>query len=202
MLLNDGSDDLRRRLGDLILGGPTAELADKPGGVFLRDASALSMEEKTLLKAAARVVLRDNDGTLAEQLSRPATSLAMQQSIRRNRSDANRPLVTSSVGDASAAAGERLLFDNGMGGFTRGWPRIRSLTARRRLAPGPLDNVLANPGFGCLVTEAGGGFTWAGNSQMNRLTPWSNDPVSDPPGEVVYLRDEETGEFWTPTPAP
>jgi cellobiose phosphorylase len=62
--------------------------------------------------------------------------------------------------------------------------------------------VLASPDFGCLVTEAGGGYTWADNSQMNRLTPWSNDPVSDPPGEVIYLRDEETGEFWTPTPAP
>ena len=62
--------------------------------------------------------------------------------------------------------------------------------------------MLANPGFGCLVTEAGLGYTWAGNSQMNRLTPWSNDPVSDPPGEVVYLRDEETGEVWTPTPLP
>ena len=52
------------------------------------------------------------------------------------------------------------------------------------------------------MTESGGGYTWAGNSQMNRLTPWSNDPVSDAPGEVIYLRDEETGEFWTCTPAP
>src|SRR5262249_15413429 len=70
------------------------------------------------------------------------------------------------------------------------------------LPPAPWTNVLSNPGFGCLVTEAGLAYSWAGNSQMNRLTPWSNDPVSDPPGEVVYLRDEETGEFWTPTPLP
>ena len=62
--------------------------------------------------------------------------------------------------------------------------------------------MLANPGFGCLVTEAGLGYSWAGNSQMNRLTPWSNDPGSDPPSEVIYLRDEETGEVWTPTPLP
>jgi cellobiose phosphorylase len=68
--------------------------------------------------------------------------------------------------------------------------------------PAPWVNVLANPDFVCVVTEAGGGYTWAGNSQMNRLTPWSNDPVTDPPGEAVYLRDEETGEFWSPTPAP
>ena len=71
-----------------------------------------------------------------------------------------------------------------------------------RLPPAPWTNVLANPGFGCLVTEAGLGYSWAGNSQMNRLTPWSNDPVSDPSGEVIYLRDEETGDFWTPTPLP
>ena len=62
--------------------------------------------------------------------------------------------------------------------------------------------MLANPQFGCLVTEGGLGYTWAGNSQMNRLTPWSNDPTSDSPGEVIYLRDEETGDFWTPTPLP
>ncbi len=89
-----------------------------------------------------------------------------------------------------------------MGGFT---PDGREYVIRLRggeRPPAPWSNVLANPDFGCLVTEAGGGYTWAGNSQMNRLTPWSNDPVSDPPGEVVYLRDEETGEFWTPTPAP
>ena len=50
--------------------------------------------------------------------------------------------------------------------------------------------------------RAGSGYTWAGNSQANRLTPWNNDPVSDPPGEVLYLRDEETGALWSPTPLP
>ena len=72
----------------------------------------------------------------------------------------------------------------------------------RERPPAPWSNVLANPGFGCLITEAGAGYTWAGNAQMNRLTPWSNDPVADPPGEALYLRDEETGEFWSPTPGP
>ena len=74
--------------------------------------------------------------------------------------------------------------------------------ARPTLPPAPWTNVLANPGFGCLVTEAGLGYSWAGNSQTNRLSPWSNDPTSDPPGEAIYLRDEETGDFWTPTPLP
>ena len=71
-----------------------------------------------------------------------------------------------------------------------------------RLAPAPWSNVVANPVFGFLVSESGSGFTWSGNSQTNRLTPWSNDPVSDPPGEVVYLRDEDSGEIWCPTPLP
>jgi cellobiose phosphorylase len=70
------------------------------------------------------------------------------------------------------------------------------------LPPAPWINVLANSQFGCLATEAGLGYSWAGNSQMNRLTPWSNDPTSDSPGEVIYLRDEETGDLWTPTSMP
>ena len=61
---------------------------------------------------------------------------------------------------------------------------------------------MANPFFGFLISEAGSGYTWAGNSQANRLTPWNNDPVSDAPGEVVYLRDEASGEVWCPTPLP
>ena len=68
--------------------------------------------------------------------------------------------------------------------------------------PAPWVNVIANPEFGCLVSDSGLGYTWAGNSQLNRLTPWSNDPVTDPPAEVVYLRDQESGDVWTPTPQP
>jgi len=71
-----------------------------------------------------------------------------------------------------------------------------------KLPPAPWINVVANPSCGFLASETGLGYTWAGNSQTNRLTPWNNDPVSDPPGEVIYLRDEATGEFWSPTPLP
>ena len=68
--------------------------------------------------------------------------------------------------------------------------------------PAPWVNVVANPEFGFLVSESGGGYTWALNSGENRLTPWSNDPVTDRPGEALYLRDEETAEVWSPTPQP
>ena len=114
-----------------------------------------------------------------------------------------------------------LLFSNGLGGFTpdgreycilvrcparldvrRNGSSTRPAAPRPLLPPAPWINVVANPAFGFQVSEAGSGFTWAGNSQANRLTPWSNDPAADPPGEVVYLRDEETGEVWSPTPLP
>jgi cyclic beta-1,2-glucan synthetase len=201
VVLNDASEDLSRRLEKLIQSGTAAQQTGKPGGIFLRDATALSTEEKTLLEAAARVILRDSDGPLSEQLPHVETMPEMGERIgeKGRLQDAGRS-GPSPVGDGSTS--QHLLFDNGLGGFSPdGREYVISLRAGQR-PPAPWINVLANPDFGCLVTESGGGYTWAGNSQMNRLTPWSNDPVSDPPGEVVYLRDEETGEFWTPTLAP
>jgi cyclic beta-1,2-glucan synthetase len=96
-----------------------------------------------------------------------------------------------------------LLFTNGGGGFTTDGQEYVIVPARSGEAPpAPWINVVANAGFGFLVTDSGGGCTWAINSQANRLTPWTNDPVSDPPGEAIYLRDETTGEVWSPTPLP
>jgi cyclic beta-1,2-glucan synthetase len=68
--------------------------------------------------------------------------------------------------------------------------------------PAPWINVIANPQFGFQVAADGGGFTWSLNSRENQITPWSNDPVGDRPGEVFYLRDEETGVLWSPTATP
>src|SRR5262249_9532270 len=79
---------------------------------------------------------------------------------------------------------------------------LLSSAPRCVLPPAPWINVVANPAFGFLVSESGAGYTWAGNSQTNRLTPWNNDPISDRPGEAVYLRDEATGQVWTATPLP
>ena len=198
VVLNGAAGDgLRGALEALVQSG-LAELINKPGGIFLRNAADLSAEENMLFEAAARVILRDSDGTLIERLSCPET-VGTVKSIG---SDILRAPLRSGAGDVPEPITEPRLFDNGMGGFTRdGREYVISLRGSER-PPAPWTNVLANPDFGCLVTEAGGGYTWAGNSQMNRLTPWSNDPVSDPPGEIVYLRDEETREFWTPTPAP
>jgi cyclic beta-1,2-glucan synthetase len=93
---------------------------------------------------------------------------------------------------------EPLQLENGFGGFTQDGREYVIRLAAGEYTPAPWANVLANDDFGCVVTEAGGGFTWAANSGEHRLTPWSNDPLLDQPGDVLYLRDEETGEVWTP----
>ena len=201
VILDERDGEAAQRLRTELQTGAASESLGKPGGIFLLAADRLSADDAVLLTAAARAVLGGGRGSLADQLDhRPAAAPPLP------------PLLTSCSIATEAAAEptkepEGLLFWNGFGGFTRRWSRVRDRHRRHSpggpaLPPAPWTNVLANPGFGCLVTEAGLGYTWAGNSQMNRLTPWSNDPVSDPPSEVIYLRDEETGEVWTPTPLP
>jgi cellobiose phosphorylase len=173
----------------------------KPGGMFFFSADKMMTDDVGLLAAAARAVLGGDRGSLTKQIDRsadpepapafPFTSAAIPTKIRARRT--RRP--------------KGLRFWNGFGGFTRDGREYvividGTSQSRPALPPAPWANVLANPQFGCLATEAGLGYSWAGNSQMNRLTPWSNDPTSDSPGEVIYLRDEETGDFWTPTPMP
>ncbi len=92
--------------------------------------------------------------------------------------------------------------DNGLGGFSRDGKEYVIHLKPGEHTPHPWVNVIANPQFGFLVSEAGSGCTWAVNSGENRLTPWRNDPVTDLPGEALYLRDEETGLVWSPTPMP
>jgi cyclic beta-1,2-glucan synthetase len=100
-----------------------------------------------------------------------------------------------------AATTTPLAFDNDIGGLTSdGAYQLR--VHGDRVPPAPWANVVANEHAGFVISERGAGCTWVENSYFFRLTPWHNDPVSDPPGEVVYLRDEESGDFWSATPAP
>jgi N,N'-diacetylchitobiose phosphorylase len=119
-------------------------------------------------------------------------------------------LSISGMPDTGAAfpsePAEPLRFFNGYGGFSRAGDeyviRLGSGPAALRLPPLPWVNVVANEALGFLASETGAGYTWYGNSRLNRLTPWSNDPVIDPHGEAFYLRDEENGAFWSPLPGP
>ncbi|MFI5301386.1 MAG: GH36-type glycosyl hydrolase domain-containing protein, partial [Polyangiales bacterium] len=134
-------------------------------------------------------------GSLARQLHRATTDgFARSASIEPTRAPA--PILPV------ASPRPRLHFDNGVGGFSEDGREYVLLLGPGVRAPAPWSNVIANPRFGTLVSETGASFTWCGNSQRHRLTPWSNDPISDPSGEALYIRDEDDGEVWSPTPMP
>jgi cellobiose phosphorylase len=203
---------------------------DRPGGVFSRRRELLAPEVSRMLRATARLHLTCDGRSLARitealmPAAEPAAEAlapapaptrssgrAMPQTLRtlfrvRSRVEPDGRDATGGtdgVGPADrgieAAPGRE--FANGFGDLTPG-ADYEIAVAGDRVPPAPWANVIANPNGGFVVTESGGGFTWAGSSYFYRLTPWHNDPVSDPPGEVLYLRDDETGEVWCPTPAP
>ena len=171
------------------------ELGNRNGGVFLLFADQLHDDDIGLLESVARVVLDERAGPLAQQLAAvmlprpqmPPFGVSGQAHV-----DSDSPLPRP----------RDLQFDNGLGGFSADGREYLIHLQPGQCTPAPWCNVLANESFGCLVSEAGIGFSWALNSGENRLTPWSNDPLCDAPGEVLYLRDEEDAAIWTPTPQP
>lgn len=98
----------------------------------------------------------------------------------------------------NTADGQGYEFFNGFGGFIEDGKEYEILLDGNNRPPSPWINVIANKNFGFHISESGAGFTWSVNSRENKLTPWSNDPVSDPASEVIYLFDEITGEVITP----
>jgi cellobiose phosphorylase len=165
-----------------------------PGGVFIVNGSQLPEEDRTLLLAAARLVLRADGPSFKAQTKVPRRDTFFPATLTPaaplNRFPAPAP------DDAPA-----LLFFNGWGGFSPDGREYQLILKHGNHLPAPWINVIANPRFGCLVSELGTGYTWWRNSRECKLTPWSNDPVLDPPGEVCYLRDEESGERWSATPS-
>ena len=165
------------------------------GNVFILRKDLLSAEQRDALQAAARAVLLSRQGTLAEQLARTQRGASLLIPPRR----AARP-EPSSI-DAPPPRPEFEFF-NGLGGFVDDGREYVTILGEGQWTPAPWINVVANPVFGFQVSESGAGYTWSVNSRENQLTAWSNDPVSDPPGEAIYVRDEDTGALWNPTVLP
>ena len=94
------------------------------------------------------------------------------------------------------------LAHNGLGGFSADGREYRIDLPPGGTTPLPWINVIAQRRFGCQVSAAGSGFAWSQNSRERQLTPWSNDPVCDTPGDAIWLRDDATDELWSPTPLP
>jgi len=198
VILNEDASAYHQPLQDqifrLIASGIEAQMLDKPGGIFVRRLEQLSSEDRVLLQSVARLVLADENGTLAEQLERPGLpepKIPLLVPVRAPARDSPKPLPQPD-----------LIFNNGLGGFTRdGREYIITLSADQ-VTPAPWVNVLANPYFGTVVSESGSAYTWVENCHEFRLTPWNNDPVTDATGEAFYVRDEQTGQFWSPTSLP
>ncbi|MGB6199321.1 MAG: glucoamylase family protein [Candidatus Acidiferrales bacterium] len=164
------------------------------GGIFLLRADLISPRERALLQTVARAVLLSRRGTLAEQVDRSQREEGAEPPMPR----APRPAKRLDVPLAQHA----LESFNGLGGFADEGREYVTVLGEGLRTPAPWINVIANPSFGFLVSESGSGHTWSLNSSQNQLTPWSNDPVTDPPGEAFYIRDDATGEVWSPTALP
>ncbi|HHU51356.1 MAG TPA: glycosyl transferase family 36 [Firmicutes bacterium] len=162
------------------------------GKVFILSTAGMPETDLILLETVARISLQSDEGSLLSQLQ---LNLDARQKLPVSR-QVYLPVPNLDV-FVPMEPPEDLVFFNGWGGFTpNGTEYIIHLRAKD-LPPAPWINVIANPQFGFTVSESGGGFTWAENSREYKLTPWSNDPVLDPSGEICYLRDEETGLLWS-----
>jgi cyclic beta-1,2-glucan synthetase len=163
------------------------------GSIFMLRADLVSVEVRNLLQTAARAVLVGSRGSLFEQVKRLAEPKTAAPPLRR---------LSASASSQAALARPALEFFNGLGGFgDNGREYVATLEADQ-WTPAPWINVICNRAFGFQTSVEGSGYTWSLDSQQNQITPWSNDPVGDAPGEVIYLCDEDSGEIWGPTALP
>jgi cellobiose phosphorylase len=187
---------LQDQIMGLIVAGIEATLTDRPGGIFVRPMEHISGEDRILLQSVARAILTDSRGTLESQMDRRGpleTPVPRLSPMRPHRAEIAAP---------ADAPGRDLIFFNGLGGFTPDGREYVITTARGQATPAPWVNVLANRYFGTVISEGGLAYTWIENAHEMRLTPWNNDPVCDASGEACFIRDEESGHFWSPTPLP
>lgn len=200
VILNEDHGSYRQVLHDQILGLTVGEAGNhpshgKPGKIFVKSADQISPEDRTLFESVSRVVIYDIKGSLADQLNKYVHDGNQAPTIE------IKPITQSSMRFPVSLPAD-LLFNNGIGGFSHDGTEYKMLISKRKTSPAPWVNVIANPNFGSVISESGSAYTWAVNAHSYRLTPWSNDPVSDSGGEAFYLRNETSGQFWSPAPFP
>ncbi|MFA6669937.1 MAG: glucoamylase family protein [Bacillota bacterium] len=196
ILNRDGSSylqPLQELVNEIVLSSNGRDVIDKPGGVHILNSGIMPEEDIVLIHAAARIILKGGEGPIDVQLK----GLEEEEDLPRVKSF-NRYDMVYEGRDYPL----EVTFFNGYGGFTSDGREYIVRLKENSHTPAPWTNVISNEGFGFLVSESGSGSVWAENSRENKLTPWSNDPVTDPPGEIIYLRDEENGDLWTITPLP
>lgn len=198
VILNEDPGGYRQVLQDqiqgLIAAGIGVPSTEKHGRIFVRPIDQVSAEDRMLLQAVARIIISDKHGTLDDQVNKRAAS----------KPPATKLIATKlySSQNQKLDVPTDLQYFNGIGGFSATGKEYVIITDQKKRTPLPWINVIANPHFGTIVSEKGSSYTWFENAHEYRLTPWKNDPLLDSSGEAFYIRDEETGHFWSPMGLP
>ncbi len=198
VIVNEDFTSYRATLHDQIVGliheGPEAQVINKPGGVFLLRTEELSEDDRVLFQTIARIILNDNTDSLLEQMERRISGDRFPALLN--------PLPPPTPEIIQPLLQRERVFFNGLGGFTAdGREYVISMEPGQN-TPAPWANVIASPYIGTVISESGGAYTWVENAHEFRLTTWHNDPLCDSSGEALYIRDEDTGAFWSPSPLP
>jgi len=200
VIWNEDRSGYRQELQDEIMGlvsiSTDTFTKERSGGVFVIHADQISEEAGVLVQAVAKAIFTDDRGNFEDQLERTCRFSVAVPLLK----PVQAPRVENY--EAVMSTGRDLIFFNGLGGFTKDGREYIIRIAPGQTTPVPWSNVISNPNFGTVISESGGAYTWGENSQQFRLTPWYNDPVSDTSGEALYIRDEESGQFWSPTAMP
>ena len=188
-------DEIHSQLTAVLDNGPWRNWKHRSGGAYLLRCDLIGKAECTLIEAVARAVLGGDRGDLRAQLDIPHPA----PDVRRQAFEADRspdPVVSTPI------ALPPMTLTNGLGGFTDGGRTYTIVLEGDQETPLPWANVIANPHFGTIVTASGAATTWSENSRENRLTSFANDPIVDPTAEALFIRDDESGDAWSPTPGP
>lgn len=188
-------DEIHARLTAVLQDGPWSAWQHRPGGAYLLRADRMGRAERRLLEAVARAMLCGQYGDLRTHLDRP-------DPVRAPPPPLEPPFPSRDPGPIAESPIPATTFGNGVGGFTDAGRTYAITLNGAEETPMPWANVIANPQFGTIVTASGAAHTWSVNSRENRLTPFANDPITDPTAEALFIRDEDTGEFWCPTTGP
>ncbi len=169
------------------------------GRVFALRSDTMPLSSSESLQAAARAIFTARSGSLSDQLAR----LREPEPAPRPRGKSPDAMLCDGPAHTDAPrSNPPLEFFNGLGGFAAEGREFVTVLGAGQWTPAPWINVVANPQFGFLVSADGTGSTWSLNAQQNQLTPWSNDPVGNSPAEVIYIRDQRSGDLWSATPLP
>lgn len=185
---------LQEQIIGLIASGIEANIIDRPGGIYVRSSDQISNEDRILFHTVACIIISDTKGSLIDQINKHAFNDLYVPPFKATRN------YKLKVKSENVLTRKDLIFYNGLGGFTPDGREYVITTSKDKVTPLPWSNVIANSTFGTVISENGLSYTWGENAHEYRITPWNNDPVTDSSGEAIYIRDEETGHVWSPTP--